>query len=98
MPTSELHTDTYVAEVKARFASLPSVKMTVIQGQQLKEQGFGGLWGVGKVFDALHMFHDNMMKNVYYTFLFFMLTTCLYFIIDYFFSHALYITMEWTRF
>lgn len=51
MPASELHTDAYVEEVRQMVARLPkdSVKMTVIRGEELRDRGFGGLWGVGKV-------------------------------------------------
>ncbi len=48
-PTSELYTDSYIEEIKAIAAKLPSVKVTIIRGEELKQRGFGGLWGVGKV-------------------------------------------------
>lgn len=49
MPPSELYTDKYVEEVQARVKEhLTSVKSTVIRGEQLRDGGYGGLWGVGK--------------------------------------------------
>ncbi len=46
-PTSELDTDAFVAEAR-RLAQELGVRVTVIQGEALREGGFGGLWGVGK--------------------------------------------------
>lgn len=47
MPTNHLYTDTFVMEAK-QVADRVGASCTVIQGEELKEQGFGGLWGVGK--------------------------------------------------
>ncbi|KAJ3058616.1 putative aminopeptidase npepl1, partial [Quaeritorhiza haematococci] len=53
MPTSELNTDTYLDEVKAVLRRLEpfGVTMKVIRGEELKEKGFGGLYGVGMAAD-----------------------------------------------
>ncbi|KAJ3005988.1 putative aminopeptidase npepl1 [Thoreauomyces humboldtii] len=48
MPTAELNTTTYVAEIKEAIKDLLTVKIEVISGEALREQGFGGLYGVGK--------------------------------------------------
>ncbi|TPX51111.1 leucyl aminopeptidase [Synchytrium endobioticum] len=49
-PASELHTDAYVDEVKnlARKLEPNGVDLTLIRGTELRDQGFGGLWNVGK--------------------------------------------------
>ncbi|KAJ3186492.1 putative aminopeptidase npepl1 [Gaertneriomyces sp. JEL0708] len=47
-PCGELNTATYTEEVKAVVSSLPTVKTTIISGTDLRDQGFGGLWNVGK--------------------------------------------------
>lgn len=47
MPASELHTDSYLEEIK-RIASSLKVELKVIRGEELEKAGFGGLWGVGK--------------------------------------------------
>lgn len=49
MPTNELNTTTYVEEVKRVVDSLPGVSLKLIEGAELERQGFGGIWGVGKV-------------------------------------------------
>jgi probable aminopeptidase NPEPL1 len=46
-PPNELHSDAFVAEALA-VAKRTGAKATVIQGEQLREQGFGGIYGVGK--------------------------------------------------
>ncbi|KAF0687353.1 Aste57867_20876 [Aphanomyces stellatus] len=46
-PASELNTDTFVAEARA-VASRVGASITVIRGEELRAQGFGGLYGVGK--------------------------------------------------
>ncbi|KAI9293232.1 peptidase M17, leucyl aminopeptidase [Neoconidiobolus thromboides FSU 785] len=48
MPCSELNTNTYIEEVKAAIKGLDNVKLEIIQGEELNQRGFGGLWGVGK--------------------------------------------------
>ena len=53
MPTSELHTDAFVAEASAAAAALGKVEIHVIQGGDLRDRGFGGLWGVGRA--ATHL-------------------------------------------
>ncbi len=50
-PTSELNTTAFVAEAKA-VAERVSAGYKVIEGQELAEQGFGGLWNVGRA--AVH--------------------------------------------
>jgi probable aminopeptidase NPEPL1 len=47
MPTNELHTDAFVDEAQA-VADRHGAVCTVIRGTDLRDQGFGGLWGVGK--------------------------------------------------
>ena len=47
-PPNELHTDAYVDICKEKVKDLDNVTFNVIQGQELEERGFGGLWGVGK--------------------------------------------------
>lgn len=47
MPTSELHTDYYV-EVARAVAAETGASIEVIAGEQLRERGYGGLWGVGQ--------------------------------------------------
>jgi len=46
-PCSELHTDAFVDEARG-VAERTGSSLTVIQGEDLINQGFGGLWGVGK--------------------------------------------------
>ncbi|MFT5683477.1 MAG: putative aminopeptidase NPEPL1 [Myxococcota bacterium] len=46
-PTDTLHTDAFVAEAQAVAESVGAV-MSVLSGTDLRDQGFGGLWGVGK--------------------------------------------------
>jgi leucyl aminopeptidase len=58
MPPNLLHTDAYVAEAIQATASIPGVSVEVIQGQQLDERGFGGLW-VG----ASSIFCDHMLLS-----------------------------------
>lgn len=52
MPASELNTTTYLAEIQRmhdeKLKSL-GVQIEVIKGNELRDRGFGGLWGVGKV-------------------------------------------------
>ncbi len=52
MPPNLLHTDAYVAECREVAAQL-GCGITVIQGSELEEKGFGGLWGVGKASEHL---------------------------------------------
>eukprot|EP01051_Picozoa_sp_SAG22_P007512 SAG22_NODE_531_length_9422_cov_86.532983_6_plen_511_part_00 len=51
-PTNVLHTTAFVAEAQATCAALqekfPHVSIKVIEGEELKEQGLGGIFGVGK--------------------------------------------------
>lgn len=47
MPCNEMHTDAFVEEAK-RVAVETKSKMCLIRGTELKDQGFGGLWNVGK--------------------------------------------------
>ncbi|OQS06202.1 metalloprotease family M17 [Thraustotheca clavata] len=46
-PPNELNTTTFVAEAAA-VATLCNAELTVIQGEQLRERGFGGIYGVGQ--------------------------------------------------
>jgi probable aminopeptidase NPEPL1 len=46
-PTNQLHTDAFVEEARA-VAARTGASIEVIQGEDLAEQGFGGLHGVGK--------------------------------------------------
>jgi probable aminopeptidase NPEPL1 len=46
-PTNELNTTRFIEEAK-RVAEQTKSQITIIQGEALKEQGFGGLWGVGQ--------------------------------------------------
>ena len=46
-PTSELHTD-YFVEVAEAVAKEAGGSITVIKGTDLRDQGYGGLWGVGQ--------------------------------------------------
>ena len=50
-PCNEMHTDGFIDEAKAVGLAL-GIKPLVIQGEDLKNQGFGGLYGVGKA--AIH--------------------------------------------
>lgn len=46
-PTSELNTTAFVEEAKA-VAENVSASFKIISGKELDEQGFGGIWGVGR--------------------------------------------------
>ncbi|TMW59345.1 hypothetical protein Poli38472_004414 [Pythium oligandrum] len=46
-PPNELHSDTFIAEA-LRVAKRTNSKAVVIQGEELRERGFGGIYGVGK--------------------------------------------------
>ncbi len=50
-PCNEMHTDGFIAEANAVGKSL-GIKPLVIQGEELNEKGFGGIYGVGKA--AVH--------------------------------------------
>jgi len=47
MPTNLLYTDTMVEEA-ARVAQSTGAQLTVIRGEELRERGFGGIYGVGR--------------------------------------------------
>lgn len=51
-PPNELHSDTFIAEA-LRVAKRTNSKAVVIQGEELNERGFGGIYGVGKA--AAHL-------------------------------------------
>lgn len=51
-PPNVLHSDAYIAIARDIAAEL-NVSITVIQGQDLEAQGFGGIWGVGKAAEHL---------------------------------------------
>jgi len=47
MPTNVLHSDAYIAYVKEQIAGLglsDCVTLETIQGTDLRDRGFGGLW------------------------------------------------------
>ncbi|ODN05342.1 putative aminopeptidase NPEPL1 [Orchesella cincta] len=46
-PANELHTDAFVEEAKA-IANELGITPVIIQGEELKQKGFGGIYGVGK--------------------------------------------------
>ncbi|CAH0481254.1 unnamed protein product [Peronospora belbahrii] len=46
-PPNELHSDAFIAEARA-VAERTKSKIVVIQGKELLDQGFGGIYGVGK--------------------------------------------------
>ncbi|KAG3063745.1 putative aminopeptidase [Phytophthora idaei] len=46
-PPNELHSDAFIAEARA-VAHRTNSKISVIQGEELRERGFGGIYGVGK--------------------------------------------------
>ncbi|KAI9908958.1 hypothetical protein PsorP6_014519 [Peronosclerospora sorghi] len=46
-PSNELTSDAFIAEARG-VAERTKSKILVIQGEELREQGFGGLYGVGK--------------------------------------------------
>ena len=50
-PCNEMHTDAFIAEARAIGKSL-GIEPLVIQGEELNEKGFGGIYGVGKA--AVH--------------------------------------------
>lgn len=52
MPPNLLHPTSYVAYARKVAADL-GVQITVIQGHELEERGFGGIWGVGKAAENL---------------------------------------------
>jgi probable aminopeptidase NPEPL1 len=47
MPTNQLHTDAFVAEAQA-VAECTGAGIEIIRGEELRDQGFGGLYGVGQ--------------------------------------------------
>lgn len=47
MPPNMLHVDSYIAEAR-EVATKLGCGITVIQGRELEERGFGGIFGVGK--------------------------------------------------
>ncbi|KAA0160016.1 hypothetical protein FNF28_05596 [Cafeteria roenbergensis] len=52
-PASELHTDAFVDIALKVAADSKATSTTVIRGVELRDRGFGGLWGVGKA--ATHL-------------------------------------------
>ena len=50
-PPNELHTEAFVDEAKDVAARLQT-PITIIQGKELEEQGFGGIYGVEKASQA----------------------------------------------
>jgi probable aminopeptidase NPEPL1 len=61
-PCNELHTDAFVQEALDSVKDIPNVTTRVIQGKDLEEKGFGGLYGVGKA--AVHQ--PAMVILMYY--------------------------------
>ncbi len=51
-PTSVLNTDAFVEDAR-RVADEVGATIEVIHGEELRDRGFGGLWGVGKAATAL---------------------------------------------
>lgn len=51
-PANDLNTQTFTEQVLEAIKGFKDVKSRIIKGQDLKQQGFGGLWGVGKA--AVH--------------------------------------------
>ncbi len=51
-PPNELHTDSYVEESLEVVRRL-GCKVHIIRGIELRDQGFGGIWGVGKASEHL---------------------------------------------
>jgi len=51
-PPNELHVTSYVAECLAA-AEAVGAAVTVIRGEELRDRGFGGIWGVGKASEHL---------------------------------------------
>jgi len=51
-PCNEMHTDAFIDEVRKVADSLKAKPPLVIQGEELREKGFGGIYGVGKA--AVH--------------------------------------------
>lgn len=47
MPPNLLHVDSYIAEARV-IADKVGAEILIIQGKELEERGFGGLYGVGK--------------------------------------------------
>ena len=47
MPCNEMNTDAFVEEAK-RIATNLGIVPTIIRGEELRERGFGGIYGVGK--------------------------------------------------
>ncbi|MCK6522995.1 leucyl aminopeptidase family protein [Myxococcota bacterium] len=47
-PCAALHTDALVAEAEAVAARVGAKVHTVLRGEALRDEGLGGLWGVGK--------------------------------------------------
>eukprot|EP00128_Syssomonas_multiformis_P000869 Colp12_sorted_trinity150504_noHs@1533 len=48
MPCNELHAGTFVEEARRIAQGLHNVSIEVVQGEELQERGFGGIYGVGK--------------------------------------------------
>lgn len=62
-PAGELHSDAYLAEIKALVTELgPNVSLKTIVGEELEAQGFGGLWNVGKAAE-----HPPLLAVLRYT-------------------------------
>ena len=57
MPTNIMHSDAYIAYVKSEIAKLPAptVELQVIQGTDLRDGGFGGLWRCASAMCMLYM-------------------------------------------
>lgn len=47
MPCADMHTDAFLAEIRAVGKSL-GIEPVVIEGEELQKRGMGGLWNVGK--------------------------------------------------
>jgi probable aminopeptidase NPEPL1 len=47
-PANEMHTDTFIEKIQEVAGKLGLEPPLVIQGEELREKGFGGIYGVGK--------------------------------------------------
>ena len=72
-----MHTDAFIDEVRKVADSLKVKPPLVIQGEELREKGFGGIYGVGKA--AVHqvlllkMHYAFAIKSMLYNWTFFRL-------------------------
>jgi len=48
LPASQLSSETFKAFIEEEIKDLPDVTIETIEGEQLRDRGFGGIWNVGK--------------------------------------------------